>query len=224
MTTKRNNKTKTIYKKTVLKVYSYVCSHDRSECKIIAKDLSSDRSSVSKALDILTRENYIKERKYSDIGVSYYYPSDKNKFCVLLFSPTVSHMLVCNGALDILEHFRYAYSEVIMPDENLHIFLKNSYKFLSEYSIQKPFDEVFLFCPYKLSDQTHEYCFPELRLIDLDQFVKERMNAQKAVILDFNYNKYGIELSRQNVSDIISFILSTKLTKSENKNSRKEEI
>lgn len=211
---------KTIYKKTLIKVYSYIATHKRGECKIIARDLRMDKGSVQTALKILTRIGYITKRSYADIGVSYYYPSTKKIFCILIFSPAVSHLIFCNLSLEISEHFRYIYTDTIMPDENLHLFLKNAYKIISDYSTQKPQDSVYLFCPRKTATgkiKQDELYFPELGLVDLKRFVKERMNASKASIIYYDYENEVYDFTENDIVALISKILTLKLVKTKNK-------
>lgn len=218
--TKRN---KRIYKKTFIHVYNYVATHKRCESKIIARDLNVSKISVSIALDYLVKNSYIKERHYDDIGISYYYPSDKTRFCILYFTPHISHLIICNTALDVLEHFRYIYSDAIMPDENLHIFLKNAYKWISEYSYQKPSDQVYFFCPCKdFTDKSKQLFFPELELIDIATFVNQRMNSKCASVIMYKYDRSLMNPSKRNILDMISAILYSKLVKTKNKNDSKE--
>ena len=73
---------RTIYKKTLVNVLRHVIKEKRTEIKVAARKLRISKKSADIALATLTKFKFIKERKYKDIGVSYYYPSKERLFTI----------------------------------------------------------------------------------------------------------------------------------------------
>ena len=108
--------TKTIYKKTLLKVYKYVLDHKRTEIKVAARDLNLNKESVRRALHILSKNNYVAERKYSDMGISYFYPCGKRKFVIYVFHPKYCFLIIIDSKMTLWYTYYMRYRENMMPE------------------------------------------------------------------------------------------------------------
>ena len=186
----RSNKPKTIYKKTLTKVYKYVLSNKRTEIKIAARELNLDKESVRQALYILAKHDFIKERKYKDIGVSYYYPSDSRYFIIYVFHPIKCFLIVFDSKLKLWYKFYIRYFKNMMPDDNLHHFLK---KVSNEAELDfggLPDEVPFIAFPGRLNKNTGRIesdVIPELALLDVDSYIKDLLNNNRVKKIFYDY-------------------------------------
>lgn len=186
----RSNKPKTIYKKTLTKVYKYVLSNKRTEIKIAARDLNLDKESVRQALYILTKHEFIKERKYKDIGVSYYYPSDSRYFIIYVFHPIKCFLIVFDSNMKLWYKFYIRYFKNMMPDDNLHHFLKKVSREAELDFGGMPNEAPFVAFPGKLNEKTGRIesdVIPELALLDVDPYIKELLKNNRAKKIFYDY-------------------------------------
>ena len=182
--------TKTIYKKTLLKVYKYVLDHKRTEIKIAAKELNLNKESVRRALHILSKNNYVTERKYADMGISYFYPSDKRQFVIYVFHPKYSFLIIIDSKMTLWYTYYMKYRENMMPDDNLHHFLKQaSYEANLDYG-GIPDEIPFVAFPGKLNEKTGRIdseTIPELALTDTDEYTRELLGKKHVRCICYDY-------------------------------------
>lgn len=218
-----NNKKQTgrkIYRKTLLKVFAFVAKNGRTECKKVARALRTEKNSALKALRILHKAELIKARKYSDMGVTYYYPSDKREFTILVFRPTKSFAIVCNSALGIERMVSCSYCSFMLPDENLHYFLKIAHKFLSIKYKQLPGKHPFIAIPGTRDPKkgtVSSDIFPELRLIDIERFVCERLKTSSCHVLCYDFSLTKNEKDRDFIAELVTKAISENFKKKNKK-------
>ncbi len=184
-------KPKTIYKKTLTKVLRHVIVKKRTEIKVAARELGLRRYSVLAALKILQRSNLVKERKYEDMGISYYYPNDERYFTIYVFRPTQSFVFVADSAMNIHFKLAYHYSSFMMPDENLHHFLKLTTIKLKKDLGMIPGQTVFVaFDGYqnKRTGSIYSKFYPELKLIEPISFIQQILRRKSINLLFFDFS------------------------------------
>ena len=214
-------KKRTVRKSTILKVYKEIALGPRSEIKLVARKLRISKTSAKISLELLSKFNLIKKRTYSDIGVSFYYPSDQRVYTVIITSFTRSYLILINSKIEVLDYLEFVCSDNLLPDENLHCFLKNAREFIKNYSYYKFPSPLYFFIPMKKSSSKkneYEYLFPEYRLIDLPHFICERINIRKTVTIPYLCTRTLNIKDKEDMCSLMCALLSKLITKSKNKN------
>ncbi len=189
---------RTIYKKTLANVLRHVIESKRTEIKVAAKALHISRESAAIALSVLTKFGFIKERKYKDIGVSYYYPSRERMFTIFVLMPSRSFMLVCDSAMNIRYNMWYGNVPFLDAKMNLHHFLKKMCNYLRSDCGEIPGRIPFLAISGRIDKKarriTSEY-FPDLASCDIEKYLCEIINVNRIGIFAYDHTP---ELTNEN--------------------------
>lgn len=203
-THKQPKKTKTIYKKTLTNVYKYVLAHKRTEIKVAARELRLNKESVRMALSILKKARFIRERKYNDIGVSYFYPCEDRLLFIYWFSRYDSFLIVLTSKLELYYMRRYPYFINMMPDDNLHHFLKRMRLMAIDIFGELPPQPPYVALPGVINEKTgrvESESIPELMLIDSLSSIRTVLLDQRAKLLTYDmkdiHNPYDRECQKK---------------------------
>ena len=198
---------KTIYKKTLANVLRHVIENKRTELKVTARTLHISKESASIALSTLTKFGFIKERKYRDIGVSYYYPSEARMFTIFVLMPTRSFMFVCDSAMNIKYNMWYANVPYMDTKMNLHHFVKRMCNYLKANYGEIPGSIPFLAIPRengKKSTRAHSPYFPDLNLNEIEKYLCNLINVKR---IGMFYYEYSPEQNNKNQDFLLDIML-----------------
>ncbi len=214
-----SRKSKTIYKKTLTNVLGYVIKNKRAEIKIAARELNLSKESVKTALGILTKYQLVKKRNYADMGISYYYPSDKREYTIFVFNSKRSFVAVIDSALNVKYSLWYINSSFMLPDENLHCFLKNTYKCVTDEFGSLPGRFPILAVTgsiHKNSGRVICSQMPELGLIDIECFSKERLKSKKCAVITYEYDVSKTEKNKDFLLELLKKAVDKSFKKTSN--------
>ena len=229
---KQPRKTKTIYKKTLTKVYKYVLAHKRTEIKVAARELGLNRESVRMALHILTKAKFIRERKYKDIGVSYFYPCEDRLLFIYWFCRNSSYLIVLTSKLELYYMLRYPCFSNMMPDDCLHHFLKRTHLVMLDLFGEEPKHAPYVALPGEFNKKTgrvESKMIPELMLIEPISFVRSVLRDNRTKVITYDIRDIYNPLSKECQERLgilafeATFIRNKKKIKTENKTSTSDE-
>ena len=194
----------TIYKKTLANVLSHVIDSKRTEIKVAAKTLNITKDSARIALNTLTRYGFIKERKYKDIGVSYYYPSDNRVMTIFVLDPAESFVFVCDTSMNIKYNMAYGMVPYMDTKMNMHHFIKRMGIYLRSDSGEIPGAIPFLAVPGKVNEINGKIIseqFPDLIAKDIEKYLRELMGVKRIGIFGYDYlpsnTRHNVEFLRE---------------------------
>lgn len=182
---------KTIYKKTLANVLRHVIKNKRTELKLTARELHISKESAAIALSTLTKFGFIKERKYKDIGVSYYYPSKDRAFTIFVLMPTRSFMFVCDSSMNVKYNLWYGNVPYMDTKMNLHHFVKRMCNYLQSNCAEIPGTIPFLAIPGKVDKVSGRICspyFPDLTSTDIEKYLCKLINVKRIGIFGYEYS------------------------------------
>ena len=213
-----NNK-KTIEKIILYKIFRMILKSKRTEEKLIMRRLRYDKATVSRALKILENNKLIKVRHYSDIGVDYYYPNDRFKLSIFVFSPTKSFAFVCDTASNIYESISVASCYYPDLEYDYHHFLTTAQSFILNKYEQLPGKSPYVLLPAKFSAKNKVYkskVYPQMEYTDIKALTTDSLYGEKSHIISYNYEK-GQNINNEDfIINIISKSVVKKLKKQTN--------
>ncbi len=179
-----------IYKKTLANVLRHVIENKRTEIKVTARKLGISRDSARIALNTLTKYGFIKERKYSDIGVSYFYPSNKRLMTIFVLDPHESFVFVCDSSMNIKYNMSYGMVGYMDTKMNLHHFLKRTCLYFKADYGAIPGGAPFLAIPGTINESTqkiHSEFFPDLTSCEIEMYLRDIINVKRIGLFEYKY-------------------------------------
>ena len=196
----------TIYKKTLANVLNHVIESKRTEIKVTASKLNISRDSARIALLTLAKYGFIKERKYSDIGVSYFYPADRRLLTIFVLCPVESFVFVCDTSMNIKYNMAYGMVPYMDTRMNLHHFFKRICSYLRNDHGEIPGTIPFLAIPGSIdqnSGRIRSEFFPDLTSCEIEKHLREIIGVKRIGMFGYDHPRQVNRHDREHLKELM---------------------